>query len=226
MAEATLSEAEESEEGWLGEPALWRITREQVVEIVGSFLERELPRLDKQEAWPARLELGFGFDPEPEFRLEGTDLEGHGRSMRIRGRIDRVDVKAGKQGPEIKVLDYKWKSFPARGGYEDGSVLQTPIYMKAVSVLANLEGVVTQGSYRQVDGTTADGAKLLAKDAEAPLAFALSIPPRIRSGQFEAVQAKGSRLRPWQPGREITRTDATLPGGHRYAAAEGDAGDG
>jgi hypothetical protein len=226
VAEETLSEAEESEEGWLGEPALWRITREQVVEIVGSFLERELPRLDKQEAWPARLELGFGFDPEPEFRLEGTDLEGHARSMRIRGRIDRVDVKAGKQGPELRVLDYKWKSFPARGGYADGSVLQTPIYMKAVSVLANLEGIVTQGSYRQVDGTTADGAKLLAKDAEAPLAFALSIPPRIRSGQFEAVQAKGSRLRPWQPGREITRTDATLPGGHRYAAAEGDAGDG
>jgi len=98
--------------------------------------------------------------------------------------------------------------------------------MKAVSVLANLEGVVTQGSYRQVDGTTADGAKLLAKDAERPLAFVLSIPPRIRAGQFEAVQAKASRLRPWQPGREITRTDATLPAGHRFTEEERSRDDG
>ena len=219
VAEQALCEAEESEERWLGEPALWRITREQVVEIVRTFLERELPRLETEGAWPARLELAFGDDPEPEFRIEGRDLQDREGSIRVRGRIDRVDVKAGKQGPELKVLDYKWKSFPARGGYADGSVLQTPIYMKAVSVLANLEGVVTQGSYRQVDGTTADGAKLLAKDAEHPLAFVLSIPPRIRAGEFEAVQAKASRLRPWQPGREITRTDATLPSGHRFTEA-------
>ncbi|MBK5098563.1 MAG: hypothetical protein JJE01_12310, partial [Gemmatimonadetes bacterium] len=110
--------------------------------------------------------------------------------------------------------------------YADGSVLQTPIYMKAVSVLANLEGIVTQGSYRQVDGTTAEGAKLLARDAEHSLAFALSIPPRIRDGQFEAVQAKAARVRPWQPGRDITRTDASLLRGHRFAESAGTRDDG
>lgn len=221
VAEETLREAEESEEGWLGEPSLWRITREQVVEIVGSFLERELPRLDKQGAWPARLELAFGDDPAPEFQIEGRDLQDRDGSIRVRGRIDRVDLKPGKQGPELQVLDYKWKSYPARKGYADGSVLQTPIYMKAVSVLANLEGIVTQGSYRQIDGTTAEGAKLLARDAEHSLAFALSIPPRIRDGQFEAVQAKAARVRPWQPGRDITRTDASLLRGHRFAESAG-----
>jgi hypothetical protein len=226
VAEEALREAEESEEGWLGEPAQWRITREQVLETVGAFLARELPRLDKQGAWPVRLEFAFGDDPEPEFWIEGRDLEEREAAIRVRGRIDRVDLKAGKQGPELRVLDYKWKAFPARGGYADGSVLQTPIYMKAVSVLANLEGIVTQGSYRQVGGTTADGAKLLAKDANRPLAFALSIPPRIRDGQFEAVQAKYSRLKPWQPGREITRTEATLPDGHRFSTAAGSESDG
>jgi hypothetical protein len=226
VAEETLREAEESEEEWLGEPSLWRITREQVGEIVGSFLDRELPRLDGQGTWPARLELGFGDDPEPEFRIEGRDLQDRHGSIRVRGRIDRVDSKPGKQGPELQVLDYKWKSFPARGGYADGSALQTPIYMKAVSVMASLDGVVTQGSYRQVDGTTANGAKLLEKDAEHPLAFALSIPPRIRAGKFEAVQAKAARSRPWQPGRDITRTDASLPVGHRFADSAGTPGDG
>ena len=190
------------------------------MEIVRGFLERELPRLDKQGAWPARLELGFGDDPEPEFRIAGQDLLERDGSIRVRGRIDRVDSKPGKHGPELQVLDYKWKSFPARGGYADGSVLQTPIYMRAVSVLANLDGVVTQGSYRQVDGTTANGARLLAKDVDLPLAFALSIPPRILAGQFEAVQAKASKLRPWQPGRDVTRTDAAFTVGHRFAVSE------
>ncbi len=193
VAEETLREAEESEEQWLGEPALWRITREQVVEIVRSFLERELPRLDSQGAWPARVELEFGDDPDPEFRIDGRDLHGRSSSIKVRGRIDRVDAKAGKDGIELHVVDYKWKSYPARSGYWDGSVLQTPIYMRAAAVLANLEGVVTQGFYRPINGTTVTGARLLARDADTPLDFALSIPPRIRAGLFEPVQAKATQ---------------------------------
>ncbi len=216
VAEQTLGEAEGSEDVWLGEPALWQVTREQVVEIVRTFLARELPRLDRNGVWPVHLELAFGDDPEPEFRLEGQDLEGRDRAILVRGRIDRVDAKSGKQGIELEVLDYKWRSYPAAGGYADGSVLQMPIYMRAVSAREDLEGVVTQGAYRSIAGTTAHGAKLEAKDANGPLAFVHSIPRRIREGRFEAVQAKSTAIRPWQPGREITRTDAAFRTGHRF----------
>ena len=216
VAEQTLGEAEGSEDVWLGEPALWQVTREQVVEIVRKFLARELPRLDKSGVWPVHLELAFGDDPEPEFRLEGQDLEGRDGVILVRGRIDRVDAMSGKQGLELQVLDYKWKSYPAAGGYADGSVLQMPIYMRAISARDDLEGVVTQGAYRPIDGKTAHGARLEAKDADGPLAFILSIPPRIRRGYFEAVQAKSTSIRPWQPGREITRTDAAFRTGHRF----------
>lgn len=216
VSEETLQEAEDSGEQWLGEPALWRITREQVVEVVRAFLERELPRLDRQGAWPARLELEFGDYPESEFRIEGSDPGGRSRSIRVRGRIDRVDAKPGKNGIELHVVDYKWKSYPPSGGYKDGSVLQTPIYMRAAAVLANLEGEVTQGYYRPIIGKTVAAARLLARDAELPLQFALSIPPRIRGGLFEAVQARSAQIKPWQPGREVTRTAAALTGGHRF----------
>jgi len=219
VSEETLQEAEKSGKEWLGEPALWRITREQVVEIVRSFLERELPRLDSQGAWPARLELEFGDHPEPEFRIDGRDLEGRRSSIRVRGRIDRIDAKPGTKGIELHVVDYKWKSYPASGGYRDGSVLQTPIYMRAAAVLANLEGEVTQGFYRPINGKTVTGARLLAGEAESALEFALSIPPRIRSGLFEPVQAKSATISPWQPGHDVTRTGAALPDGHRFRSS-------
>ena len=219
VAGEVLDEAERSEDFWLGEPALWRVTREQIVESVRAFLERELPRLDKEGAWPVRLELGFGGDGEPAFVLHGRDLQNRPGAMRVRGRIDRVDAKPGKGGSELRVLDYKWGSYPPARGYRDGSVLQLPIYMQAVSERGDVEGRVSQGSYRPVTRDTANGALIRAKDVDPVLAFALTIPGRVRRGLCEPVQAASQSLGAWQVGPEVTRSTAKFPDGHRFELA-------
>lgn len=216
IATEVLDEAERSDEFWLGEPALWQVTREQIRESVRSFLERELPRLDRDGAWPVRLELGFGGTGEPAFVLRGRDLQDRPGAMRVRGRIDRVDARPGKGETELRVLDYKWGSYPPASGYRDGSVLQLPIYMRAVSERADVEGRVSQGSYRPVTRDTANGALIRAKDVDSVLAFALSIAGRVRGGLFEPVQAASQSVGAWQIGPEVTRSTAKFRDGHRF----------
>ena len=46
--------------------------------------------------------------------------------MRIRGRIDRVDLVGGGDDIRHHVLDYKTSTIPGKSGYKDGSVLQGP----------------------------------------------------------------------------------------------------
>ncbi|MFO7588149.1 MAG: PD-(D/E)XK nuclease family protein [Gemmatimonadota bacterium] len=215
VATEAFERAESAEDVWLGEAALWAVTREQVREEVRAFLERELPWLAGGDAWPERLELGFGDTPAEALRLRGEDVWGRPASLLARGRIDRVDATPGRSGRELRVLDYKWRSLPAAGGYKDGSVLQTALYLRAVEA-AGLDGHVAYGAYRPIAGTTREGAKLPAARAEGPLRFALSIPARVRAGRFEAVQAKAIPLAPWQAGRDVTRSDAKLAEGSRF----------
>ncbi|MEJ2483936.1 MAG: PD-(D/E)XK nuclease family protein [Gemmatimonadota bacterium] len=220
VAVEALDEAEAAEGQWLGEPALWRVTREQIVESLRAFLERELPRLAKDGSWPVRLEFAFGEDEGDRFELQGTDLRGREQRMRVRGRIDRVDAKPGKEGAELRVLDYKWGGYPRAAGYRDGSVLQTAIYLRAASRLPGIDGRVTWGAYRPITKPTASGARLAADDVDSVLAFALSIPERVRNGWFEPVLAASQSLGAWEVGREVTRTSAQFAEGHRFEPSE------
>ncbi|MCL7968760.1 MAG: PD-(D/E)XK nuclease family protein [marine benthic group bacterium] len=221
VARVALDEAEAAEDHWLGEPALWRVTREQIVESVRAFLERELPRLDKEGAWPIEFELGFGDEDGDRFELEGEDLQGLRRRMRVRGRIDRLDARLGKDGPELRVLDYKWGGYPSASGYRDGSVLQTAIYLRAASVISAVDGALKWGAYRPITKTTASGARLSMEEVDGVLAFALSIPERVRNGWFEPVLAASQSLGAWQVGPEVTRTSAQFRGGHRFEIPPG-----
>jgi RecB family exonuclease len=216
VAGEALDEAEDAEDRWLGAPALWRVTREQIVESVRAFLERELPRLGKDGSWPVRFELAFGGEGGEPFELEGADLWGRKQRMRVRGRIDRLDAKAGKDGTELRVLDYKWGGYPRAAGYRDGSVLQTAIYLRAASRLSSVEGRVTWGAYRSITKATANGSRLTVEEADSVLAFALSIPDRVRGGRFEPILAASQSLGAWEVGRDVTRTSAQFREGHRF----------
>jgi ATP-dependent helicase/DNAse subunit B len=216
VAGESLDEAEAAEDRWLGEPALWRVTREQIVESVRDFLERELPRLEKDGSWPVRFELAFGGEGDEPFELGGADLWGRKQRMRVRGRIDRLDAKPGKDGTELRVLDYKWGGYPRAAGYRDGSVLQTAIYLCAASRLSGDEGRVTWGAYRSITKATANGSRLTVDEADSVLAFALSIPDRVRGGRFEPILAASQSLGAWEVGRDVTRTSAQFREGHRF----------
>jgi ATP-dependent helicase/DNAse subunit B len=121
---------------------------------------------------PHALELGFGFDvDDPRAgtgdRGEASDLPALelGGGVRLRGRIDRVDV--GGDG-EAVVYDYKGgRAPPGARWLKDGSV-QVALYMRAVEDLLHLR--VVGGFYQPLTGQDLRARGLLDGDAGLELA--------------------------------------------------------
>lgn len=214
-ASRAIAAAETDGDQWLGLPPLWAATRETVREQVRDFVEWELEQLEKAGETPVEVELRFGDRDEPPVRITGTDVRGRPTSLRLRGRVDRIDRAGEGGGAVLRVQDYKsgTSSMPRRTGYQDGALLQTALYMQAVHQLGL--GSVDQGRYRSIRERI-NKFPLKWGQVPATLRLALSIPDRVRAGLFEAVQADSFDLRDWQPGRDITRTTAQLRGGTRF----------
>lgn len=228
-AQAALREAAEQTfaefEGggmWLGLPTLWAVHRADVEQRVWEYLAWELPYLAEKGARPALVEHRFGDEGAGDpVRLEGAAAGGGRGALLLRGRIDRVDRYPGPAGPSLQVIDYKSSSIPSRKGYEDGALLQTALYMRALSLTGY--GPVKRGAYRAIrrPGDPKNGAELRAAQVDSVLRFALAIPARARAGLFEAVQAGSTRLEEWQTGREVTRTEARVTTGSRFDRVSG-----
>jgi ATP-dependent helicase/DNAse subunit B len=123
-------------------------------------LERYLEHAAEHESElePRYLELGFGFeeeqqsddhlapqmDPNPP-ALPALDL---GDGLRLRGRIDRVDVGAG--GAQAVVYDYKGRNAPAAAKWTEQGNVQVALYMRAVEELLGLEAA--GGFYQPLSG--------------------------------------------------------------------------
>jgi len=97
---------------------------------------------------PSALELGFGF-AEGDERGGASDLPALelGGGVRLRGRIDRVDV--GERG-EAVVYDYKGGRAPAGARWIRDASLQVALYMRAVEDLLHLR--VVGGFYQPLTG--------------------------------------------------------------------------
>jgi ATP-dependent helicase/DNAse subunit B len=97
---------------------------------------------------PRELELGFGF-AAGEQRGEASELPALelGDGVRLRGRIDRVDVGAGG---EAVVYDYKGKDPPPAARWIKDGRLQVALYMLAVEELLGLRAV--GGFYQPLAG--------------------------------------------------------------------------
>jgi ATP-dependent helicase/DNAse subunit B len=91
---------------------------------------------------PTHLELGFGFDEQ-----DGLPALELGGGVRLRGRIDRIDVTPGG---EAVVYDYKGASVtPGARWISDGKV-QLALYMRAAERLLGLR--VVGGMYQPLGG--------------------------------------------------------------------------
>lgn len=224
VAEEVFRTYEADADQWLGLPPLWAVKKEEVREAVREFLRAELPYLARTGESPVLLEWQFGGADEPAVSIEGRDLQGRPAALLLRGRIDRVDRKG--DGGRLRVVDYKSGQTPSPQGYRDGSLLQTALYMRAVQ-LTEL-GEVECGVFRSIKGRRFNSAELKRSGLEEVLRFALSIPGRVRAGLLEAAQARAVPLADWQPGREITRTEARIEAGTRFDDVAGPepAGDG
>ena len=148
-ARARLSEmAEEALEGLVeGSPPrftlLWQREKRRFHETVQGWLGREAASAARST--PAHFEVSFGLgkerdeeephDPEP---LE-IDL-GDGRSLRVSGKIDRIDRRADG----LVLRDYKTGRAPKDDGgvFRGGKQLQIPFYVLAAAKLLPGERVV------------------------------------------------------------------------------------
>ncbi len=108
-------------------------------------LERYLAHAAVQDSplEPRWLELGFGFDEEG--GLPALELGG---GVRLRGRIDRIDVMPG--GEAVVVYDYKGaRVTPGARWIEDGKI-QLALYMLAAQRLLGVR--VVGGLYQPLGG--------------------------------------------------------------------------
>ena len=215
IAEETFTQYEEMGER-LGVPALWAVTQRSVRDCVRSYIEWELDYLDETGEVPHRIEHEFGVHAP--VVIHGTNLKGDQVSLQIRGRIDRLDSDGDGDQVRYHVLDYKLGTIPKMAGYQDGSVLQGPLYLRAIE-----ESGLSAGKcrYRPITkpGDPKNGAQIKVGSAafERALEIAFSIPARVRAGFFEAsLAANAHGWPPFYPGRDICRSQAKLRVGNRF----------
>jgi ATP-dependent helicase/DNAse subunit B len=124
-------------------------------------LERYLAHAAERESplEPLHLELGFGF-PEDTPSLPPLDL---GDGVRLRGRIDRVDVGAGADAGKAVVYDYKGAVAPPADRWAGERSMQVALYMRAVEQLLGLR--VVGGFYQPLSGRDLRARGVLEDDA-------------------------------------------------------------
>ena len=81
---------------------------------------------------PYLLEEGFGSQDTPYPMLE---IGGGDRVVKLRGRIDRIDLLETQSGRFFRVIDYKTGSVPSLAEVKKGEMLQLLLYAMAVEKL-------------------------------------------------------------------------------------------
>jgi ATP-dependent helicase/DNAse subunit B len=120
-------------------------SRRRLLADLERFLRTEAERESPLE--PVHLERGFGFAAEETDEAEPLPALELGEGMRLRGRIDRIDVDG--RGRAI-VYDYKSAKVPIPDRWATDGNLQVPLYMRAAGELLGLE--VVGGFYQPLSG--------------------------------------------------------------------------
>ncbi|MCB9799483.1 MAG: exodeoxyribonuclease V subunit gamma [Candidatus Omnitrophica bacterium] len=133
----------------------YELEKEDLKETLMRFLDFELPRLGGAAFTPRYFEFDFGGSHNPD--SPPLEIDCAGETIRIRGKIDRIDVDSS--GKLAAVLDYKRKAQFKKPALELGVALQLPIYalvaekhlnLKAVSAeLYSLKELEKKGFYRK-----------------------------------------------------------------------------
>lgn len=117
--------------GLTGHPRLWARERARVLAELRSFPDRDDERRRELGATAHAAELAFGIATAPPLQV---DL-GDGRSVALRGRIDRIDrdVRGGLVVTDYKTGgSYRYRSLSEDAPDADGRMLQLPVYGLAV----------------------------------------------------------------------------------------------
>jgi RecB family exonuclease len=137
------------------------------------------------------LEVDFGADDSPHPWLE---IQQNGRIIRLRGRIDRIDVAKTPEGLKFRVIDYKSGSVPSSTEVKHAEMLQLPLYAIAVERLlfaGATAGLFDLGYWSLRD----EGYRPIAfesweSDQETLTAFVLDLVDEVRRGVFDVHSRK------------------------------------
>jgi ATP-dependent helicase/nuclease subunit B len=122
--------------GVTGFPALWELESSGILEDLGVFFDLEL---EEEEFLPAYFELRFGMEESEEkdsafSTREPAIIRAGKHALRLRGRIDRIDLSPGRN--EARVVDYKsGRKYGKENDLEGGTRLQLPLYLLAAQQL-------------------------------------------------------------------------------------------
>jgi ATP-dependent helicase/DNAse subunit B len=114
---------------------------------------------------PAHIELSFGFQDEDPEGLPPLELSAPDGPLRLRGRIDRIDVDPS--GRRAQVIDYKTGRATEGGRWERDGSFQAAIYLRAATELLGLEPA--GAFYQPLSGPDLRRRGLIAGDADPDL---------------------------------------------------------
>ncbi|MGH2669612.1 MAG: PD-(D/E)XK nuclease family protein, partial [bacterium] len=128
---------------WLGHPALRDLKHAELEKMLLAFLDFEIE--ENRKAFDGRTTAGRTVRTavaEHEIAFDEAVLERNGITFRFRGIMDRVEVGADERAPGswVAAVDYKTTIYACPGAgkleaWDDGVVLQVPLYAWALSVL-------------------------------------------------------------------------------------------
>jgi ATP-dependent helicase/DNAse subunit B len=171
-------------------------TRRRLEVDLERYLQFAAQREDPLE--PFRLELAFGFaEEQAEGGLPPLDL---GDGVRLRGRIDRVDVSPDG---ELVVYDYKSSRALDVGKWLGERSLQVALYMRVLE--EHLQAKVVGGFYQPLSGRDLRARGVLAADSEVELEcvrgdvreraeFELLLDQAVVAAREAAREARGGAL--------------------------------
>lgn len=136
--------------------------RNEILFRLNRFFAREQIRaqLDQEQFTPVLLEAAFGMDFEPQ-SAPALVINGGKRQIKVRGRIDRIDVSAATMNSDarrVRIIDYKSGSSPiSKNDAFSGRNIQLPLYALAVERSIMPGSKVISGMYLSVSSGEPSG---------------------------------------------------------------------
>ncbi len=245
----------EETQSWLGAPAMRTFVKNGLLQQLNAYIEFEIAYNEKCETKNTTSSKSVQTGAiGGELHFNGVTITTSNSSFLLRGSIDRFDQSCDTRITDGKtylaVIDYKSSRYstPAAGnakGWDDGVVLQVPLYAQVVSQLqqageippgelARIEyrtlrapASVHQLQFKGVKGEGKPGKKTFSvvDDESASVKFEEALTAagqrveQARRGEFPASPAPSCGCSPYCPARDVCR----VPGGPAVAGQFGDA---
>ena len=135
----------------------WQYEQKEIYLRLRRFFIKEQDRAAaaKEQYTPQLFEQAFGFDESEPESAKALIVKSEGLEIKIRGRIDRIDVSASGQ---YRVIDYKSGSSSIKEIEAlEGRNMQLPIYAMALSRSINPRANVTGGSFLSISSGAQTG---------------------------------------------------------------------